>query len=426
MKIKIKKFISFIIQLLIYFSLYFNSPKLCAYLIRFSLTKNNNLKKKNVSKNKIVILLYRSIGIRDLEIVSQFSNKIPEVLILQRRIVRLVLVFFLYKKNIFFTLKNPKPSEEEFFNFNKNRIKREEYEKFWTETIFYLKSFYKKELNFVTFAYYYFIEQGLYAGCKNNKLPVKLWNKECFISEPDIKYTVKINKYKDVFKFFKKISTYNSSMRKMLIGMDYSNKNKISVNGCPRVIDFISKKKKYKKITNLLFLSFTPIQGFPPLKKYEKLNWKRTYNKVIKILNELASYEDLNITIKRKNFNTYFTHLKVDKRIKIVVGGTAEKSINDADIVIGLNSGSTIEALVNGKYIMVPFFEKDKKLKKYLYKFDRSIIYNSEKKMKKDIINLLNKNVFFPLINKKYNRTIKYYYGNGKNVIQKYANFLNQ
>lgn len=173
-------------------------------------------------------------------------------------------------------------------------------------------------------------------------------------------------------------------------------------------------------------MSFTPIQGFPPLKKYEKLNWKLTYNKVIKILNELASYKDLNITIKRKNFNTYFTHLKVDKRIKIVVGGTAEKSINEADIVIGLNSGSTIEALVNGKYVMVPFFEKDKKLKKFLYKFDKSIIYNSEKKMKKDILNLVNKNVFFPLFNEKYNRTIKYYFGNGKNIIQKYANFLNQ
>ena len=173
-------------------------------------------------------------------------------------------------------------------------------------------------------------------------------------------------------------------------------------------------------------MSFTPIQGFPPLKKFEKLNWKRTYNRVIKILNELASYEDLNITIKRKNLNTYFTHLKLDKRIKIVVGGTAEKFINDADIVIGLNSGSTIEALVNGKYIMVPFFEKDKKLKKYLYKFDKSIIYNSEKKIKKDILNLVNKKVFFPLSNKKYNRTIKYYYGNGKDVVKKYANFLNE
>ena len=222
MKNKIKKLISFIIQLLIYFSLYFNSPKLCAYLIKFSLLKNNNLRRKNVSKDKIVILLYRSIGIRDIEIVSKLSNNIPEILILQRRMVRLILVYFLYKKNIFFTLKNKKPTEKEYFNFNQNEIEKEKYEKFWTEIIFYLKTLYKKELNFVSFAYYYYIEQGLYAGCKNNKLPVKLWNKECFISEPDIKYTMKINKYKDVFKFFQKISTYNSSMKKMLTGMNYS------------------------------------------------------------------------------------------------------------------------------------------------------------------------------------------------------------
>ena len=74
---------------------------------------------------------------------------------------------------------------------------------------------------------------------------------------------------------------------------------------------------------------------------------------------------------------------------------------------------------------MIPFFEKDKKLKKYLYKFDKSIIYNSENKMKRDILNLINKKVCFPLNNKRYDKTIKYYYGNSKNVIQKNANFLN-
>ena len=425
MKNKIKKFISFSIQLLIYFSLYFDSPKLCAYLIKISLKKNNNLKKKNVSKNKVVILLYRSIGIRDVEIVSQLSNKIPEILILQRRIVRLILVYFLYKKNIFFTLKNKKPSEEEYFNFNQNKIQQKKHEKFWTEIIFHLKNFYKKEINFVSFAYYYFIENGLYAGCRNNKIPVKLWNKECFMSEPSINYTMKFSRYKYVFKYFQKISTYNNSMKEMLVGMDGSNKKKITVNGCPRVIDFIKKNKENKKVKNLLFLSFNPLQGFPTLKKYKKLSWKESYNKVIKILNELANNENLNITIKRKNFNTYFTTQKINKKIKVVVGGTAKKSINEADIIIGHNSGSTLESLVNGKYVMVPFFEKGQKLKKYLYKFDKSIIYNSEKKMKESILKLVNKKVSFPLNKKSHNKTIKYYYGNSKNVVQKYVNFLN-
>ena len=425
MKSKINKSILFIIHILIYFSLYFNSPKLCAYLIKFSLLKNNNLKKKKVSNNKIVILLYRSIGIRDLEIVSKFSNRIPEVLILHRSIVKLILVYFLYKQNMFFTLKNVKPTEEEYFNFIQNKDAQKKHEEFWTDLIFHLQGYFEKELNFVSFAYYYYIENGLYAGCKNNKIPVKLWNKECFMSDSDIKYTMKINKYKYVFKFFQKISTYNNSMKNMLIGMDKSNNKKVSVNGCPRVIDFISKKKEHKRVKNLLFLSFNPIQGFPPLKKYKRLNWTLSYNKVIKILNELSSHKDLNITIKRKNFNTYYTPYKVDKRIKIVVGGTAEKSINEADIIIGHNSGSTLEALVNGKYVMVPFFEKEQKLKKYLFKFDKSLVYTSEAKMKKDILNLVNKKVVFPLKRLEYKKTIKYYYGDSKSVVQKYVNFLN-
>ena len=48
------------------------------------------------------------------------------------------------------------------------------------------------ELNFISFAYYYFVENGLYAGCKNNKIPLKLWNKECFMSDEDVKYRMKI------------------------------------------------------------------------------------------------------------------------------------------------------------------------------------------------------------------------------------------
>jgi len=102
MKNIIKNTVSFILHLLIYFSCYLNSPKLCAYLIRVSLLKSNNLKKKKVLNNKIIILLYRSIGIRDVEIISKFSSQIPEVLILRRSIIKLILKYFFYKKNFFF------------------------------------------------------------------------------------------------------------------------------------------------------------------------------------------------------------------------------------------------------------------------------------------------------------------------------------
>ena len=84
-------------------------------------------------------------------------------------------------------------------------------------------------------------------------------------------------------------------MKKMLIGMDKKNIGKISVNGCPRILDFISKNKKHKRIKNLLFLSFNTKQGFPDVKKNKNLTWNISYDKVIKILNELADVNNLNI-----------------------------------------------------------------------------------------------------------------------------------
>ena len=45
--------------------------------------------------------------------------------------------------------------------------------------------------------------------------------------------------------------------------------------------------------------------------------------------------------------------------------------------------------------------------------------------MKKDILNLINKKVLFPLENKINQKTVQYYYGNTKNVSQNYVNFLN-
>ena len=62
--------------------------------------------------------------------------------------------------------------------------------------------------------------------------------------------------------------------------------------------------------------------------------------------------------------------------------------------MIGLNSSSTLEALVNGKLVFVPFLKKNS-LKKYLFKFPENNIYKSEKKMKNKILNLIDKKITF-------------------------------
>jgi len=132
----------------------------------------------------------------------------------------------------------------------------------------------------------------------------------------------------------------------------------------------------------------------------------------------------LNIIIKTKNNSLNQLPNNINKKIKIFHEGTAKQFINKSDIIIGHNSASTIEALVNGKHVIVPFFEKNKILKKYLYNFNNELIYLSEKIMKKKILKLINKKTKFPLNNKKHHKTISYYLGDHKDVTHNYINFL--
>ena len=426
MKQKINILLSFIGHFLIYFSCYIESPSLCAYLIRVSILKNKFSKKK-ISNKKIAIVLDRSIGHRDVEIIQETSKKAPEFMFLRRSITKIILYYFSEKKNFFFNYHHPPVSEKDYFN--QNKINRKKHEQFWEEIILSLKNYYSgKILNFVTFNYTYFAEAGLYAGCKKNDVPVKLWYKESIKTqlEADLQIKNSGTKFNQVFANIQNISVYNELVKKMFVKIDKKNKKKITVNGCPRIYDYVIKRRYSKRIRNILFLSFDSKRGIPQYKKNVNLNWNLTYDKVIKILNEISADKKLNIIIKRKNKSTYKTSHRINKRIKIFENGTAQKFINQADIVIGHNSASTIEALINGKYVMVPFFEKKMMLKKYLYNFNKELIYTSEKNMKKSILNLVNKKVSFPLNNKKHQKTIQYYFGSYKNITQKYINFLNR
>lgn len=425
MKKKIFNYHLYLLHILVFFSCYLNSPKLCAYLIKFSLFKQKSLKKKIINK-KITLVLYRAIGERDVRIIQKSSNKVPQIIYMRRSVVKLIYFFFSGKKKLFFNYLKPglNFNEEDYFNQSKeNKIKLET---FWTEVISNLKNLYKNKIsNIITFNCSYFAEISLYAACKKNNLPVKLWFKECFRSDPEFEYFIKENKFDHVFQFIKKISVYNKFMKNALIAVNKNNSKKITVNGCPRIYDYINKKSYNKKIKDILFLSFHNKKGIPLYKKNKNLNWNLSYNKTIKILNKLSNNKNLNIVIKEKKSSLDKQKEKIDKKIKIFREGTAKKFINQADIIIGHNSASTIESLINGKHVFVPFFEKKKKLKKYLYNFNKQIIYESEKKMEKNILNLVSKEFRFPLKNTKNKKTIQKYYGSSENIIKNYENFLN-
>jgi hypothetical protein len=425
MKKKINILLNFLGHFLIYISCHIKSPAFCAYLIRISILKKKIFRSK-IRSDKIVIVLDRTVGHREIEIIQENAVKAPEFMFLRRSITKLILYYFCDKKNFFFNYEKPPIDEIDYFSQNKKN--REKHQQFWEQIILNLKNYYgNKILNFITFNYTYFAEAALFAGCKRNNVPVKLWYKEGIKTEleADLQAKKSGNKFNHVFKNFQNISVYNDVVKKMFIKIDKTNRKKISVNGCPRIYDYIIKKRYSTKIKNILFLSFDSKRGIPQYKKNLNLNWSLTYDKVIKILNEISEDETINVIIKRKNDSTYKTSRRVNEKIKIYENGTAQKFINQADIIIGHNSASTIEALVNGKYVMVPFFEKKIIQRKYLYNFNKELIYTSEKNMKKNILKLINKKVSFPLNNHKHQKTIQYYLGNSKNITKRYINFLN-
>jgi len=416
--------LKFVGYFLIYLSCHLNLPSLAAYIIRASMHRKTFFSKKIKSK-KIIIVLNRSIGARDIQIIKESSNKTPEFLFLERSITKLILLYFC--KNNFSLFNYLKPSVPEKYYFSQNKVSKKKHEKFWADIIFNLKKYYNdKTLNLITFNYSYYAEVAIYVGCNLNNVPVKLWHKEGIKTDLEAQLEAKTKgiEYKNVFKYFHSISTYNEITKKMFIKIDKSNAKKIRVNGCPRIKDYLIKKKYYRKIKTILLLSFDNKRGIPAFKKNKNLNWQLSYNKVLNILNELSNIKDLNIMIKNKlNFKDK-SNIKINKKIKIISSGTAKECINKADIIIGQNSSSTIEALVNGKYVMVPFFEKKDSQKKYLYNFNKEMIYDTEKKMKNKILSLVNKKVLFPLNNKMHQKTIRYYLGDTKNIIKNYLNFL--
>lgn len=326
---------------------------------------------------------------------------------------------------MFFNYVKPPVNEKDYFNQTKKN--KQAHENFWAEVILNLKKSYKnKNLSFVTFNYTYYAEIAMYVGCNRNSIPINLWHKEGIKTdlEADIESKKVGARYSHVLKYFDRISVYNQLVKKMFIKIDKSSRNKIIVNGCPRIQDYIIQKSYIKKINTLLFLSFSSRRGIPNTKKNKSLNWNLTYSKVIKILNDISDNKNLNIIIKTKSNAINQLPKNINKKIKIFSFGTAKQYINEADIIIGHNSASTIEALINGKYVMVPFFEKKMIQKKYLYKFNKKIIYTSEKNMKNKILKLINKQTTFPLSNKKHQKTISYYLGNYQDISKKYSSFF--
>jgi hypothetical protein len=219
-----KKYFSIIYSQVFHFlvsvSCYLNLPAFCAYLIKTSLFKPKLFKKKTKNK-KIFIVLYREIGIRDVEIIYKSANSNLEFLFLKRSITKVILFCFSNRKKYFFNYLNHPTTLDDYFDQNKRNKKN--HEKFWIEVIYNLKKYFNnKTLNFITFNFDYYAEAALYVGCRKNNIAVKLWHKEGIQTDLDGEHRMNTSfpKLRHMFKYFTNISVYNERPKERFIRLD--------------------------------------------------------------------------------------------------------------------------------------------------------------------------------------------------------------
>jgi len=97
---------TYLFYFLLVITCYFNLPIICAYLIRISLFKPKFFRKK-IKGKKIFIVLYREIGVRDIEIIYKSSNFNLEFFFMRRSIPKLIFFCFSNKKKFFFNYLKP-------------------------------------------------------------------------------------------------------------------------------------------------------------------------------------------------------------------------------------------------------------------------------------------------------------------------------
>lgn len=382
---------------------YFNIPFLSALSWKFLLYKNKNIKNSK-NKNKITIILDRTIG-RD-DIIESYRNFRPKrkIYFISRENFKLIFDHFFYKD----------------YKLHKNidnfEIKLNKYNLYLKKLLNSLK-YLLPEFNFVTFNYNYSAEAFFFQECKKQNIDTYLFYKECFRSPAELEVNP-FPMYSKFLKNFSKILVYNQ-MTKFYLEKLTKDKIKILVNGLPRFNFFLnqSNKIKKKKITTLTFFLIENKKGIPNKKKFKSYNWNEIN---LKILNYLTKLSNLNrkikIIVKAKNGKLIPNILK-QKKNKIIFSnsGSGANILKNSDLIISLNSAATLESIASKKHILIPFFGKKTYEKKIIYNYDKTLIYKNEKKFFKQIQNMVDKkNIKFPASINNYDKMMKDYFGNYK------------
>ena len=308
---------------------------------------------------------------------------------------------------------------------NKKKIeKKNAYVNFLTLTFKQINKFLKFDC-YISFNLFYYAEKYFDEVSINLKSKFIILQKESVFTPIEEIAALKIYKKNNNKSLASKVSVYSESQKKILIKSGIINHKKIFVNGIPRC-DYSFRLRKIKPKGKLIvYYMIEADRNSNILIKNKNINWKKLYNQTLEYIVSFAKQNpDCKIILKGKTgiHIKYFKSENLPNNCIFIDGGTGDKFLKDANVVIAFNSTIVFEAIASNRNLIIPNFNDEKNFrKKFLHKIKNNKYFvNDKKQFDKKINNYLNSEYKNKKLDKSDLETLKYYVGNtdGKSGIR--------
>jgi len=409
---RINKYFIYLSLFIIDLALRINNHKICAFIIWLNIRKSKKIKSR--FKNAKKVLVFPKSGGYDDLIESFFNKKNNNIVfyLLPRTFLKKIFSYYfgikheVYVKDYYTKLKN-------LDELNKKKL----YVKFLTLTFRSINDYLKLDA-FVSFNLFYYSEKYFEEVCKNlNSKFIILHKESVFTPIEELMASVIYKKYNERSLSYK-ISVYSESQKKMLIKSKIANKKQVFVNGNPRC-DYsfrLRKVKPKKKIIVFYLIEYNRNNNV--FIRNKKKNWKKLYNQTLKYVLEFAKNNpNIEVILKGKtgiHKKNHFNSKLLSKNCLFIEGGSGQKLLKDASVVIAFNSTIVFETILSNRNLIIPNFNNENKLNKNILLNIKNKKYfaNTKKQFNKKI----NLNLKLGYKNKKLSKndidSLKYYVGN--------------
>ena len=416
MKRKIYILIKSISLFFLVISLKINNHRLSAFIIWLNMRKLKIIKHNNKNIKKI-LYFSKSGGNHDLlRSFDNHNNKKKNNIIfywIPRSFIKKIYIYYFksnYKKDYFTKVTNA----DEIY-------KKKQYINRLNSIFSSLDKFIKLD-GFISFNIFYYAEKYLDEVCKNlNKKFIILHKESALSPAEEIHFTKGYKKYNEK-SLSHKISVYSDSQKKILIKSKIATKNQIVVNGCARS-DYAFKLRKVKPQKKIIVFYLIETKRYSVTKfqrvlKITNVNWKKLYEQTLKYLLEYAKNNpDVQLILKGKTGVHKINEINPEllpKNCIYIYGGTGEKLLDEAKVVIAFGSTIVFETIASNRNLIIPNFnlEHQKRKKLVVQIANKKYLINSKKEFYKKLDYYLNSKYLNKKLSYADYKTLKYYIGN--------------